>query len=262
MLLDRALLGQTSSMRSRYPSVSNFAYSFGPGPLTPAIKILIGANVAAYVVSLIVPAATRPLRLSPAEVTGQLHLWQPVTYMFLHTGILHLLFNMLSLYMFGVELERTWGSKFFTKYYFATGIGAAATTILLSFVPGSFGDALYGSVTIGASGAVYGILLAYGMYFPNRPIYVYGVFPLAAKYLVMIMGGISLLSSMSGPGSGVAHTTHLGGLIVGYLYLKGTRTHLLSEIQYRLLKWRINRMRRKFDVHPGGRAKDFDRRVH
>jgi membrane associated rhomboid family serine protease len=262
MLLGRALLGQTSSMRSRYPSVSNFAYSFGPGPLTPAIKVLIGANVATFVVSLIVPAITLRLGLRPAEVIGQLHVWQPVTYMFLHAGILHLLFNMLSLWMFGVELERMWGSKFFTKYYFATGIGAALTTLLLSFVPGSFGQLLKYALTIGASGAIYGVLLAYGMYFPNRPIYVYGIFPLPAKYLVMIMGGISLLSSMGGPGGGVAHTTHLGGLLVGYLYLKGTRTHLLSEIQYRLLKWRINRMRRKFDVHPGGRAKDFDRRVH
>jgi membrane associated rhomboid family serine protease len=262
MLLDRALLGQTSAMRSRYPSVSNLASSFGPGPLTPAIKVLIGANVAAYVVSLIAPAIVLRLGLRPADVFGALRLWQPLTYMFLHAGILHLLFNMLALWMFGVELERMWGSRFFTKYYFATGVGAAATTMLLSFVPGSFGAQLYNSLTIGASGAIYGVLLAYGLYFPNRPIYMYAVFPVPAKYFVMIMGGISLLSSMGGPGGGVAHTTHLGGLLVGYLYLKGTRTHLLSEIQYRILKWRINRMRRKFDVHPGGRAKDFDRRVH
>jgi membrane associated rhomboid family serine protease len=262
MLLDRALLGQTSAMRSRYPSVSNFAHSFGPGPLTPAIKVLIGVNVAAYVVKLIMPAIVLRLGLVPAEVFGALHLWQPLTYMFLHGGIWHLLFNMLSLWMFGVELERMWGSRFFTKYYLATGVGAAATQILLSFVPGTFGQYLYHSLTIGASGAIYGVLLAYGMYFPNRPIYMYAVFPVPAKYFVMIMGGISLLSSMGGPGGGIAHTTHLGGLIVGYLYLKGTRTHLLSEIQYRILKWRINRMRRKFDVHPGGRAKDFDRRVH
>ena len=88
------------------------------------------------------------------------------------------------------------------------------------------------------------------------------IFPLPAKVFVAIMGAISLLSSMSGPGGGIAHTTHLGGLVAGYLYLKGGRIHLLSEIKYRYLKWRINRMRRKFDVYSGGRADDVDRRVH
>ena len=249
-------------MRSRYPSSSTLAYSFGPGPLTPAIKAIVIANVVAFVVSLVLPAVTLTLGLRPADIFGRLHVWQPVTYMFLHAGIFHILFNMLALWMFGVELERMWGSRFFVKYYFVCGVGAAMTTMLLSFVPGSFGAQLYYSLTIGASGAVYGILLAYALYFPNRPILLYFIFPVPAKYFVMIMGGISLLSSMAGPGGGVAHTTHLGGLLVGYLYLKGTRTHLLSEIQYRVLKWRINRMRRKFDVHPGGRAKDFDRRVH
>ena len=88
------------------------------------------------------------------------------------------------------------------------------------------------------------------------------VFPMPAKYFVMIMGGISLLSSLGGSGGGVAHTTHLGGLAAGYLYLKRPRINLMSEIQYRFLKWRINRMRRKFDVYSGGRANDVNRRVH
>jgi membrane associated rhomboid family serine protease len=249
-------------MRSRYPSTSNFSYSFGPGPLTPAIKALVIANVAMFVISLIMPAITLILGLRPADVLGQLQLWQPVTYMFLHGGIFHILFNMLALWMFGVELERMWGSRFFTKYYFVCGAGAALTTIVLAFTPLPFADQLYSSLTIGASGAVYGILLAYALYFPNRPIYMYMVFPIPAKYFVMIMGAISLLSSMGGPGGGVAHTTHLGGLVAGYLFLKGGRIHLLSEIKYRYLKWRINRMRRKFDVYSGGRADDVDRRVH
>jgi membrane associated rhomboid family serine protease len=164
--------------------------------------------------------------------------------------------------MFGVELERMWGSRFFIKYYLVCGLGAAATTILLGLVPGAFGNQLYYSLTIGASGAIYGLLLAYALYFPNRPILMFLLFPIPAKYFVMIIGAISLLSSMSGPGSGVAHTAHLGGLVTGYLYLKGTRVHLLAEIQYRFLKWRMNRMRRKFDVYHGGRANDVDRRVH
>jgi membrane associated rhomboid family serine protease len=249
-------------MRSRYPATSNFSYSFGPGPLTPAIKILVAVNVAAFIIGLIAPAIILVLGMRPADVLGSLRLWQPFTYLFLHGGIFHILFNMLALWMFGVELERMWGSRFFTKYYFVCGVGAAVTTMILSFTPFGFADQLYYSLTIGASGAVYGILLAYALYFPNRPIYLYMVFPIPAKYFVMIIGGISLLSSMGGSGSGIAHTTHLGGLVAGYLYLKGGRMHIIPEIKYRFLKWRINRMRRRFDVHPGGRANDVDRRVH
>lgn len=250
-------------MRSRYPSTSSFAYSFGPGPLTPAIKALVAANVAAFLLALVMPAITLRLGLRPADVVGSLALWQPVTYMFLHGGIFHILFNMLALWMFGVELERMWGSRFFLKFYFVAGVGAALTTLLLSFTPFAFANQLYYSLTIGASGAVYGILLAYARYFPHRPILPYFVFPIPAKYFVIIIGAISLLSSMNGPGGGIAHTTHLGGLVAAYLYLKsGARTHLIAEIKYRYLKWRINRMRRKFDVYSGGRADDVDRRVH
>ena len=249
-------------MRSRYPATSNFSYSFGPGPLTPAIKILVAVNVAAFLIGLVLPSIQLLFGMEPQQVVEGLRLWQPFTYMFLHGGIFHILFNMLALWMFGVELERMWGSRFFTKYYFVAGVGAAVTTMILSFTPFGFADQLYYSLTIGASGAVYGILLAYALYFPNRPIYLYMVFPIPAKYFVMIIGGISLLSSMSGPGSGIAHTTHLGGLVAGYLYLKGGRMHIIPEIKYRFLKWRINRMRRRFDVHPGGRANDVDRRVH
>jgi len=219
------------------------------------------ANVVAFVATLVVPAITLAFGLRPADIFGKLHVWQPITYMFLHAGIFHILFNMLALWMFGVELERMWGSRFFVQYYFVCGVGAALTTALLSFLPGSFGQQLYYSLTIGASGAVYGVLLAYALYFPSRPIYMYFVFPIPAKYFVAIIGAISLLSSMSA-GGGIAHTTHLGGLVAGYLYLKGGRIHLLSELKYRYLKWRINRMRRKFDVYSGGRADDVDRRVH
>jgi membrane associated rhomboid family serine protease len=247
-------------MRGRYPSPTGISYSFGPG-MTPAIKMLIVANIAAFVVSWFVPEVMLFLGLRVADVIGGMRLWQPVTYMFLHGGIGHILFNMLALWMFGVELERMWGSKFFLKYYFVCGLGAAATTALLSFVPLAVFDNLYTALTVGASGAIYGVLLAYALYFPNRPIYIYFIFPIPAKYFVMIMGGISLLSSFGG-GGGVAHTAHLGGLVAGYLYLKGGNLHIISEIQYRFLKWRINRMRRKFDVYSGGRANDVDRRVH
>jgi membrane associated rhomboid family serine protease len=246
-------------MRSRYPSASSFSYSFGPGPITPAIKALIALNVVAFLAGLFVPLV-RVLGLLPAAVIHGA-VWQLVTYMFLHAGPMHLLFNMLTLWMFGVELERMWGTVYFTKFYFLTGVCAGLTQLLLGILPLPFANQFYGVVTIGASGAIYGILMAYALYFPNRPILMFGIFPLPARIFVTIMGALSLLFATSG-GGGVAHTAHLGGMVAAYVYLKGARVHLLSEIQYRYLKWRINRSRRRFDVYSGGRADDVDRRVH
>jgi len=243
-------------MRSRYPSSSTLAYSFGPGPWTPAIKALIIANVTVFIVTYFLPVLQVPLWLTPRDVVhGQL--WRLVTYMFLHAGPMHLLFNMLFLWMFGVELERMWGTRNFVKYYFVTGVAAALTTIVVSFVPLFDLGNLYFTRTVGASGAIVAVLLAYGLYFPNREILFYGIFPIRAKYFLLILGAISLFTA-----GNVAHSTHIGGAIAGYLYLKGGRVHLLSEIKYRYLKWRINRMRRKFDVYSGGRADDVNRRVH
>ena len=218
--------------------------------------MLISVNVGVYLVNLLVPAITLRLGLQPQAVFTQFALWQPVTYMFLHDtgGVGHILINMLALWMFGTELERTWGTRFFVKYYFVTGIGAAVTTLLLS----AFSDDIYYSVTVGASGAIYGLLLGYGMYFPNRPIYMYFVFPIPAKYFVMIVGAIAFLSSLGGPGGGIAHTAHLGGLVVGYLYLKGLRARPLDELKYRWLKWKMGRARSRFDVYSGGRSSDDD----
>lgn len=254
-------------MRSRYPSsTSTFASSFGPGPLTPAIKAIIIANVVMFVAEWLATRTTGiPLNsffgLRPVAVIEGLQVWQLVTYLFLHGGLFHILFNMLALWMFGVELERMWGTRFFTKFYFVSGVGAGLFHIAASLTP--FGASAYVIPTVGASGAIYGVLLAYARYFPNRPIYMYFVFPIPAKYFVMIMGAIAFMAAADGSGSGVAHTAHLGGLIAAYLYLKtGTGTHLMAEIKYRYLKWRINRMRRRFDVYSGGRADDVDRRVH
>ena len=138
------------------------------------------------------------------------------------------------------------------------------TTLLLSFTPFAFADQLYYSLTIGASGAVYGVLLAYALYFPHRPIYMYFVFPIPAKYFVMIIGAISLLSAMSGAGR--RHRAHDAPRRPGRRVSVSEERHApapaSSEIKYRYLKWRINRMRRKFDVYSGGRADDVDRRVH
>jgi membrane associated rhomboid family serine protease len=148
------------------------------------------------------------------------------------------------------------------RYYFATGIAAAATTIAFSLAPAAMTAQLYRSLTIGASGAVYGILLAYGLTFPNRPIYVYLVFPIPAKYFVMIMGGIALLSSINDTGGGVAHITHLGGLAAGYALLRGGRIHPIEQARYRYLRWKMERARKKFGVYSGGRRDDWDKHLH
>ena len=182
--------------------------------------------------------------------------------MFLHGGLFHILFNMLALWMFGAELERTWGTRYFLQFYFIVGVGAAGVTLLVSLLPFAFSEQMYYSVTIGASGAIYGLLLAYALYFPDRPIYMYFVFPIPAKYFVLIIGAISFFSSISDTRSGVAHAAHLGGLGVAYVVLKRGRVHPLAELKYRYLKWKINRVRKKFDVYSGGRSDDWGRRVH
>jgi len=242
----------------RYPSSYASSFSFGPGPISTALKTLIAANVAMFLVAQFAPVNLNAiLGLVPKLTLRQLWLWQPGTYMFMHAGIGHLVINMLTLWMFGGELERTWGTRYFLKYYFVTGVGAGALTVLISLLPFEFTQQIYSSATVGASGAIFGLLLAYGLYFPDRPIYLYFVFPIPAKYFVLIIGAISFFA-----GGGVAHATHLGGVLVGYIYLKSARIHPLSELKYRYLKWKINRVRKKFDVYSGGRADDWDRRVH
>ena len=235
--------------------VSSFVRARG---ITPAVKILIITNVVMFMLNIIVgDAMTIRLGLSPQAVFEQFALWQPVTYMFLHStgGVGHILINMLALWMFGTELERTWGTRFFVKYYFVTGVGAAASPAWSSSISC---DAIYYSVTVGASGAIYGLLLAYGMYFPHRPIYLYFIFPIPARIFVMIVGAIAFLSSLGGPGGGVAHSAHLGGLVVGYLYLKGLRARPMDELKYRCLQWKMGRARSRFDVYSGGRSSDDD----
>jgi membrane associated rhomboid family serine protease len=246
----------------RYPSrySSNASFSFGPGPVSGALRALIIANVVVFFLQALAPL-TEIFGLQPRLV---LHgwFWQLGTYMFLHGGLFHILFNMLALWMFGVELEQRWGTRYFLRFYFLTGIGAGLLTVLFSFLPFEAAQRIYGSNVIGASGAIYGLLLAYGLYFPDRPIYMYLVFPIPARYFVLIMGAIAFYLSISGDNGGVANATHLGGLLVAYLLLKGARVHPLDEVKYRFLKWKINRARKRFDVYSGGRANDWNRRVH
>jgi membrane associated rhomboid family serine protease len=246
---------------SRFARPAAVSYSFGPGPISPAVKAIIIANVVVFVTTFAFPIVIGYLGLIPEAVIHRGWLWQPVTYMFLHRDFFHILFNMLGIWMFGVELERLWGTKFFLRYYGVTGIGAALTTIAVALLPFGLFSFTYSAITMGASGALYGLLLAYATYYPNRPILMFLLFPIPAKYFVIIIGAISFLSSIGGGERGIAHAAHLGGLLFGYLYLHSGRGGMTAEIKYRYLKWKMNRLRRKFDVYSGGRG-DWDRHVH
>src|SRR5699024_10863792 len=144
--------------------------------------------------------------------SGHFEVWQLVTYMFLHAGLGHIFFNLFALWMFGQTIENYWGTQRFTVYYFLTGIGAA---LLHMLVGGG------GAPTLGASGAVYGILLAIGMMFPNRRIMLlFPPIPLKAKYFVAVFGATEMFSGVMRTNSGVAHFAHLGGMLDGFILIK------------------------------------------
>ena len=241
---------------------SGISSSFGPGPLTPAVRAIIYTNAGLFLLTLAASSVIVPwLGLSPRAVIERGRVWQLVTYLFVHSphDPFHILFNMLSVWMFGVDLERRWGSRAFTIYYFVTGVGAALSVLLVSLLPFAWARATYGGPpTIGASGAVYGLLLAWGLLFPHRQI-IFFIFPLPARVFVMLFGGVALFSAFaSAGGGGVSHLAHLGGLVIGWIFLKGPKDLELA-FRYRLTKWRMDRLRRRFNVHRGGKD---DGRIH
>jgi membrane associated rhomboid family serine protease len=203
-----------------------YRFSFGYG-LTPVVKNLM---IIMGIVFLLRMFITREIDfyfgLIPLLVWKKYFLWQLFTYIFLHGGFSHIFFNLLALWMFGGELESYWGSKKFLFYFFLCGIGAGIFTVLFSSYP-----------VIGASGAIYGILLAYGWLFPNRPILIYFLFPIPAKYMVIIFGLIELFSSSSGTGGGIAHLTHLGGLVFGFFYMAYPIIRQKFRREYYKRKW-------------------------
>jgi len=189
--------------------------------ITPMVKWLILINAGVFLIQSLVPGSVRQtmniwLGLVPYQIVHLAALWQLVTYMFLHGNLFHILFNMFALWMFGSQLEREWGSKEFLKYYLITGAGAGLINVafnLNSPVP-----------TIGASGAVFGLLLAYGVLYPNNLILLYFFIPIKAKYFVLIFAALEFLMVQryaTVGGDGVAHWAHLGGMAVGLVYLRG-----------------------------------------
>lgn len=195
-----------------------FQWTLG-GRLTPAVKALIFLNSLVFIIQLILQKwvaidLSAIFGLIPVDVLSKGYLWQCVTYLFLHGHLMHLVFNMLVLWMLGGEMEeRIFETVGFLKYYFVCGIGAAAFNVFVSYqsdVP-----------IIGSSGAMYGILAAYAIFFGNRQLILFP-FPvlIPAKYLVLMIGVVELVSSIFYTKDGIAHVAHLGGMIVGFLYIR------------------------------------------
>jgi membrane associated rhomboid family serine protease len=225
---------------------SNASRVFFGGPVTRTVKALIILNVAVFLLQVIGDLAgnhflTVYFGLIPVQVTRSLMLWQFVTYMFLHGGIFHLFFNMLTLFMFGNDLERCWGTRRFLNYYFLTGIGAGMCSWLAAV------DSR--TVIIGASGAIYGLLLAYGLLYPNRIVYLNFLIPVKVKWLVIFMGVMAFLSSITGSEPGVAHVAHLGGMLVGFIFLKGR--DWLAQYQLSQEQRKREALKRQFEVYYG-----------
>jgi membrane associated rhomboid family serine protease len=204
----------------------------------PVIKILLISNVFIFIVQYFflnnyhigkVPLGNWFLSYFALMPVGEGFMpWQLLTYQFMHGGLMHLFFNMFALWMFGMELENLWGSKKFLIYYLTCGVGAGLTNL---FIAPMLGPAL---PTIGASGSVYGVLVAFGMLFPERPIFLYFLFPIRAKYFVLMYIVIEFLSL--GGVSNIAHAAHLGGAAVGFFYVLLTRRGIDFSKYFRNMK--------------------------
>lgn len=177
--------------------------------LTPWVKRLLIANTIVFVLTWVIGRGFVLDWFSFQPTKIFIRPWTPLTYMFLHGDFWHLLMNMLGLFFFGTHLESKWGSREFIRYYLVCGLGGVALSFLFLTNP-----------TIGASAAVYGVLLAFAMTWPNAPIYVWGIFPVQAKWLVGFFVVVSFINAFGAAGGGVNHFAHLGGFAAGFLYLK------------------------------------------
>jgi rhomboid family protein len=228
------------------------------GWVTPAIRDIIVLCTAVFVVELLlrlfVPGALGfvlgVFGLVPYAVTHKFLVWQPVTYLFLHdpNSLFHLLFNMLFLWMFGCDVERSWGRRRMYNYFFLTGIGAALINILVKTIIDPSGAGSSVIPTIGASGAIYGILLAAAILYPDRQIWLIP-FPvmIPMKIYVLGAGAIEFFSTLGSTGDNVSHVTHLGGMLVGYLYLR--RGSWFFRARNSISDWQRHRARRRFTVY-------------
>ena len=233
-----------------YPSGRSFVHDYFP----PGVKWLLISNTAVFVLTYLCPFPLRQqvtllLALSAEAAVRNLFVWQFVTYMFLHGGIGHVLFNMLTLWFFGTQLERDWGTRRFLKYYFYCGAAAGVCVVAVNVLLGS-----WGTITLGASGAIFGVLVAFAVMYPDQLVLMYFFFPIKAKYLVMIFVGIELLLTF-GPNTGVSTIAHLGGAAFGFLFLKGRFPRVaLPDVDGAYRQWKLRRAKKKFQTYMNKRS--------
>jgi membrane associated rhomboid family serine protease len=231
----------------RYRLSRSIIYGYFP----PGVKWLLIINTVVFLIDYLfapVHAVLGIAALIPDFVVYRFpwYVWQLFTFQFLHGGFGHLLFNMLALWMFGLPLEQTWGTRRFLKYYFLCGIGAGICDVVVNELLGH-----HNTSTIGASGGIYGLLLAFGVLFPDTTVLMDFLFPIKAKYLVMIYAAIAFFSAL-GANSGISNLAHLGGMLFGLLYLKvPLRVGFLHlpDIGGRYRQWKLQRAKRKFQVY-------------
>jgi membrane associated rhomboid family serine protease len=242
-----------SHQRFRFGPPQGMSLTIGPpGPVPAVVRALIAVNLAAFVFTQLFNAdgVIDALALVPPKVIGGLQLWRLVTYQFLHAGTWHVALNMLMLWMFGSELEQRWGGVFFLKYYLVCGVGGG---LLYTLVRAGVSDP-----TVGASGAIFGILMAYGMWFPNRVVLLGFLFPVRVRHVIVFLIVIELLQGVESTGDGIAHAAHLGGMAFGYAYLRwwgaGGLGNLptLQGFKRSYYRWRLRRLQRKRFGPPGG----------
>ncbi len=208
--------------------MNNYRRGFGGFTFfPPVIKYLLISNIAIFLLEFFFLDFLKAGRTSVGDLflknfalfgydSPFFRPWQVFTYMYMHGSFSHLFFNMFALWMFGMELENLWGSKTFFIYYTVCGIGAGLAN---AFLAPLFTSMPPNVPTVGASGSIYGVLIAFGMLFPNRYIYIYFMLPLKAKYLVIIYMAVEVFAVASQSQSGIAHVAHLGGAVVGFLYV-------------------------------------------
>ena len=240
-------------MRYQYSSDFSRRGYFRPRLFTHAIKLLISVNFLIFILQT-VSRQERVLfelfGIVPADTWSRFMIWQPFTYLFFHGGVFHVLLNMFVLWMFGSELETVWGKREFLKYYFLTGVGSGIVTVFFSLnshVP-----------VVGASGAIYGILLAYALMFPNRYVYLYFLLPIRVKYFVIFIGVMAFFSSVNPGYSNVSHLTHLSGMLVGYLYL---RSNLRWSLIRQFLTHRKDGLKQRYETQKQQRKQGIRREV-
>jgi membrane associated rhomboid family serine protease len=249
------------SFRSRTRTTGIF---YVPG-FPKGVKWLLISNVAVFLLGFFAQLTRldTPLgifALIPTQVVRNFFVWQLATYLFLHGGIGHILWNMLALWMFGAELESVWGTRRFLQFYFFCGIGAGICVVLANYLLPWGNPAI---PTIGSSGAIFGILMAYAVLYPTRTILFGFLIPIQVKYFVMIVGAIAFLSSFQ-VNTGVSEFAHLGGLLFGYLFLKSPRVQfdIAGPVRRQYRDWQIRRAKKKFQVYLRKQGSGRDPRVH